>query len=225
MVGGAAACGVQTASVDLPIIVLGGGGHAKVLVDALQRAARTVIGIADQNPALRGRRVLGITVMGGDDFVLRHPPASVLLANGIGSVDSMRVRAAVYDRFKQRGYAFATIVHPSAVIASEAVLGEGAQVLAGAVVGPGAAIGDDSIVNTCAVVDHDCRIGAHVHLAPGVVLSGGVTVGDGTHVGTGAAVIQGVTIGAGCLIAAGAVVIADVREQARVAGVPARELE
>ncbi len=210
---------------DLPIIILGAGGHAKVLVDALQRGARSVVGLADENPTLCGRRVLGVEVMGGDEFVLRHPPGTVLLANGIGSVDSMRIRAAVYQRFKSRGYAFATVIHPSAVIGGEAVLGEGAQILAGAVIGPSVTIGENSIVNTGASVDHDCRIGAHVHLAPGVVLSGGVTIGDETHVGTGATVIQGVTIGAGCLIAAGAVVIADVHPLARVAGVPARKLE
>ncbi len=211
--------------VELPIIVLGGGGHAKVLLDALQRSGRTVIGLADQNPALRGKRVLGVEIMGGDDFVQRHAPASVLLANGIGSVDSMQVRASIYQRFKQQGYAFATVLHRSAVIGSEVVLGEGAQILVGAVLGPSVVIGEDSIVNTCASVDHDCRIGAHVHLAPGVVLSGGVAIGDGTHVGTGAVVIQGVTIGVGCLIAAGAVVVADVRAESRVAGVPARKLE
>ncbi len=215
----------QTATVDLPIIVVGAGGHAKVLVDALQRGARRVVGIADQNPALHGKCVLGIEVMGGDEFVRRHAPGSVLLANGIGSVASMQVRAAVYQRFKEEGYDFTTIIHPSAVIGSEVGLGEGVQVLAGAVVGPGVVIGDNSIVNTCASVDHDCHLGRHVHLAPGVVLSGGVTIGAGTHVGTGAVIIQEVTIGAGCLIAAGAVVIADLPPNSRVAGVPARQLK
>lgn len=210
---------------SLPVIVLGAGGHAKVLVDTLQRSGQTVLGLADANAALRGSRVLDVEVLGGDEFVLQHRPDAVLLVNGIGSVDSMQLRSSVYDRFKQQGYEFATVIHPSAAIGSEVALGEGVQVLAGAVIQPGTIIGEDSILNTRASVDHDCRIGAHVHLAPGVVVSGGVTIGDGTHIGTGATVIQGVTIGAGCLVAAGAVVIADVSAQSRVAGVPARKLK
>jgi UDP-perosamine 4-acetyltransferase len=79
-------------------------------------------------------------------------------------------------------------------------------------------------VNTSSSIDHDCRIGAHVHVAPGVTLSGGVEVGDGTHIGTGACVIQRIRIASHCFVAAGAVVVRDVAMNAKVAGVPAREL-
>lgn len=206
------------------VIVIGAGGHAKVLVDALQCAGVALAGITDRAPGLPGRDVLGVPVLGDDAVLERHPPAGTLLVNGIGSAGSMQARKAAFERFKALGYRFLAVRHPSAVVARDARIGEGAQILAGAVVQPGTLIGDDSIVNTGARVDHDCTIGRHVHLAPGAILSGNVTIGDATHVGTGAVVIQGIGIGAGCTIAAGAVVTGGIADGARVAGVPARSI-
>lgn len=205
------------------MIVLGAGGHAKVLVEALLRASVRIVGIVDRDPARRGAKVLGVSVVGDDALVLLHPADSILLVNGLGSTAVSPARRRLFLDMKEKGYSFFSPVHPSAVIASDVTLLEGAQVMAGAVVQPGTRIGRNAIVNTGASVDHDCRIGDHVHVAPGATLSGLVTVGQGAHVGTGAAVIQGVSIGAGSVVAAGAVVVGDVPEGATVKGVPARE--
>ena len=207
----------------LPVIVIGAGGHARVLVEALKRAAAEIVGCTDCNSAGQGRG-LGIPLLGSDDAVVRFPSASVRLANGIGSTRDGRVRREVFERFRSQGYRFAEVVHPSAVIAADAVLGEGVQVMAGAVVQPGCRIGVNAIINTRASVDHDCIIGDHVHIAPGAVLAGSVTVGTGAHVGTGATVIQGIAIGAAAIVAAGAVVTDDVAAATTVGGVPARPL-
>jgi sugar O-acyltransferase (sialic acid O-acetyltransferase NeuD family) len=209
---------------SLPVIILGGGGHAKVLIEALRASNVTITGITDADPLKLRAAVMGIPVLGNDGIVDRQPPESIQLVNGIGSVNIPRTRTELFERFKARGFAFATIVHPSAVIASDAVLGEGAQMMAGAVIQPGCRIGMNSIVNTNATIDHDCEIGDHAHLSPGVTLSGGVRIGTGTHVGTGATVIQGIVIGKNCLVAAGAVVVANVPDGASVAGVPAKEV-
>lgn len=207
-----------------PCIVIGAGGHAKVLLDCLGRLGMTVLGCVDANPALTGATVGGAKVLGGDAVLAQHAPGTVMLVNAIGSTQSMERRRAVFESLKAKGYAFATIVHPSAVVASGVSLGEGAQVMAGAVLQADAKIGANSIVNTGALVDHDSAVGAHVHLAPGCVISGGVSIGDGTHLGTAAAAIHGVRIGANCLVAAGAVVLDDVADGMRVMGVPAREM-
>lgn len=209
---------------SLPVIILGGGGHAKVLIEALRASGVTVLGITDADPAKRGTSVLGVPVLGDDAEVERRAPGSVLLVNGVGSVDRPKARTALFNAFKAKGYSFATVLHPAAVIASDAVLGEGAQVMAGAVIQPGCSIGENVIINTRVSVDHDCSIGPHAHLAPGVTLSGEVHIGSGSHIGTGAVVVQGVRIGSGCLVAAGAVVVADVHEEATVIGVPAKEV-
>jgi len=207
----------------LPVLVIGGGGHARVLIEALLASSAVIAGVVDSDPALAMSRVLGVPVIGGDEVVGEFPPSEILLVNGLGSTGLPATRRRVFDEFRGRGYRFASVLHPSAVVASDVVLHEGAQVMAGVVIQPGASIGLNSIVNTRASVDHDCIISAHVHVAPGVTMSGGVRVGEGTHIGTAAAVIQGISIGCGCLVAAGAVVTRDIADGTKVRGVPARE--
>jgi sugar O-acyltransferase (sialic acid O-acetyltransferase NeuD family) len=210
---------------NLPVIVLGAGGHAKVLVDALLESCAVVAGVVDPNPALAGTALLGVPILGGDAVVGEFPPAEIALVNGLGSVGLPVARRQLFERFQELGYRFAAVVHPRAIVASDVIPGEGAQIMAGAVVQPGCRIGANCIINTRASVDHDCSIGDHVHIAPGVTLSGSVTVGAGSHLGTGATVIQGVQIGAGCLVGAGALVLKDVAPGTAVLGVPARVVQ
>lgn len=209
---------------SLPLIVLGAGGHAKVLVDALVGAGRPVFGLADADPAKAGSIVLGVPVMEGDKKVLAFPPDAVRLVNGIGSVRVSPLRRQLYERFKNRGYFFERVTHVSAIIAPDTVLGEGAQIMAGAILQTGCRTGENVIINTRAAVDHDCVIGNHAHISPGAVLCGNVRVGDSSHIGAGATVVQGVHIGRNCMIAAGAVVVRDIPDGLVVAGLPAREL-
>jgi len=207
-----------------PVIVLGAGGHAKVLIDALQACSVPVWGILDNDLAKQGGEILGVPVRGTDEKLSDWAPHEVLLVNALGSIEAPLPRANLYQRMRARGYSFLSVVHPSAVVSPHARLGEGVQIMAGAVVQAGARLGDDSLVNTGARIDHDCVLDEHVHVAPGVTLSGEVTVGGHTHIGTGATVIQGIHIGSRCLVAAGAVVIHHVPDGTRVAGVPAREI-
>lgn len=206
-----------------PVIILGAGGHAKVLVDTLERLAVDIVALVDIAPGGPGA-VLGVPVVCGEEAVLKYKPEEILLVNGLGSTGSTGKRAAVFQRFRDRGYRFAAVVHPAAFIAGEVTIGEGAQIMAGAVIQPGCTLGADAIVNTGATVDHDCLIGAHVHIAPGATLSGGIVAGDGVHLGAGATVIQGVRLGANSIVGAGAVVLKDVAAGATVVGVPAKEV-
>lgn len=205
-----------------PLIILGGGGHAKVLIKALLIQGRPILGFTDPNEACIS--VLDIPRLGDDTVIRRFAPEKARLVNGLGSIKSTEARRKLYDRFRTQGYLFESVVHPSAVIASDVRLEDGVQLMAGIVVQPGSCIGANTIVNTRATVDHDCLIGAHVHIAPGAVLSGGVRVEEGAHIGAGAILIQGVAIGRNSVIGAGAVVLKDVPPCVTVAGVPARIL-
>ncbi len=198
-----------------PVIVLGGGGHAKVVIDALRRSGAAVIGICDPALEAGSKGPLGVVVEGGDEALGRHPPDTVLLANGIGSTRSTALRRNVFERHAAMRYRFATVIHPSAIVTEDVRIEEGAQVMAGVVVQPGAVLGKNCIVNTRASVDHDCVVGAHAHLAPGVTLSGNVQVGCGAHVGTGASVIQGIRIGRDSLVRAGSVVVSDIPDRGK----------
>ncbi|HEY5755386.1 MAG TPA: acetyltransferase [Steroidobacter sp.] len=202
------------------IIVLGAGGHARVVADALIASGRRVRGFLDA--AKQGGQVMGLPVLGGDEVLASISPAEVELANGIGSASVMDTRQRVYANAVAKGFRFATVIHPSAIVASSATLGAGVQVLARAVIQPLATIGENSIVNTGAIVEHDAVIGSHVHVSPGCVLAGEAKIADLVHVGVGSVVIQRIAIGARSFVAAGAVVVEDVSAGTRVMGVPAR---
>lgn len=208
---------------NCPVIILGAGGHAKVLMDALRLHSIELLGITDVDPSRKGQMLFGVPVLGGDEEIMKYPVETIQLVNGIGSVRVNPLRRQLFEHFKSKCYRFASVIHPSAIVASEVVLSEGGQVMAGSVIQVGCHIGINTIINTGSVVDHDCYIGNHTHISPGVTLSGGVRVGENSHIGTGATVIQGIQIGHNSLVAAGAVVIRDVPDGAKVAGVPAKE--
>lgn len=208
---------------NYPVIILGAGGHAKVLIDALRLQSIELAGITDADPGKKGQRLLDVQVMGGDEEVMKYPAEAIRLANGVGSVRVNLRRRQLFEQFKNSGYQFVSVAHPSAIIAADVVLSEGAQVMAGAVIQAGCYIGVNAVINTGCIIDHDCHIGDHAHIAPGVTLSGGTKVGENAHIGTGATVIQGIQIGRNSLVAAGAVVIRDVPDGTTVFGVPAKE--
>ncbi len=206
---------------EKPVILLGAGGHARVLLDILLEKNIEVLGIAEKDGADLPADLYGIPVIGSDSDVQQYPPDKVELVNGIGSIGYIALRQKVYEKFKRQDYCFAQVIHPGAVVSRRAELGEGVQIMAGAVVNIGTCIRGNSIINTNASVDHDCLIGAHVHIAPGVTLSGGVTVGDCSHIGTGASVVQGIEIGGNVIVGAGAVVVNNIEAGKTVCGVPA----
>ena len=193
------------------LIVLCAGGHARVVIEALLSRGIRPAAVTDTDAARVGQSVGGIPITGPDEDILKMDANSVELANGLGNRASrtnsgLSGRRALFDRFAAAGYRFPVILHASAVIASDASLGDGAQVMAGAVVQPAATIGRNVLINTRAVVEHDCRVGDHAHIAPGAVLCGGVSVGENAHIGAGAVVLAGVNVGAAAVVAAGAVI-------------------
>ena len=208
----------------LPIVILGGGGHARVVAEALRAAGHVVVGYVARSRTPGFSSVLSHL---GTDAALGGAglrPADVALANGIGPRprEGRELRAALHHALKRRGFAFATVLHPAATVAGGVVLEEGCQVMAGAVVQPGVRLGVGAVVNTRAVVDHDGTVGAHAHVAPGAVLCGAVRVGDEAFVGASATIVPRVVVGRGALVAAGALVRRNVAAGACVMGVPAR---
>ncbi|HYD64536.1 acetyltransferase [Azospirillum sp.] len=200
--------------------VIGGGGHAKVVIATLEAAGRRVRGVFDDAPAKRGGFVLGVPVIGAVPdpawWAAEALPAFLALGG-----NALRRRAA--DRLHPAG-GWATAIHPAATVHASVTVEPGALVCAGAVIQPDVRIGAHAIINTAAVVEHDGDIGAFAHIAPRAGLAGGVTVGEGALVGIGASVVPGRRLGAWCIVGAGAAVIRDLPDGMTAVGVPARPL-
>jgi sugar O-acyltransferase (sialic acid O-acetyltransferase NeuD family) len=203
----------------MKIAIIGAGGHAKVVADAILAAGgRQLVGFFDDDP-LRAGEYLGHPVLGRIETWRHHAIDSFVI--GIGD-NLMRKRH--FEDLASAGAEFATVVHPRAVIGGGVTLGAGTVVLANAAVNSGTLIGANSILNTACTVDHECTIGAHVHFAPGVNLAGEVRIGEGVFAGIGAKIIPRISVGDWASIGAGAVVIRDVPAGAKVAGIPAKTL-
>jgi len=193
-----------------PLILLGAGGHAKVLLDVLRLEERNVLGIVTPD-IVKGSKYLGLDVLGDDIELKQCNPSEIDLVNGIGSLPFQQLRWKVSDKVRSWGFTLSRVIHPSAVVSSDVLLDEGAQIMAGCVVQAGCLIGRDTIINTGSVIDHDCNIDENIHIAPGCVLSGGCKIGKSTHVGTGTTIIQNIRVGQGTVIAAGTTLYKDIR--------------
>lgn len=204
------------------LIILGAGGHGRVVAESARTAGLDPIGFADDNPRLLHAVVLDLPVLGNTDHIEAGALPCDALLLGVGD---NRIRLALWRRFQGGRLALPAVRHAHAWVSPSAKLGTGTVVMAAAVVQTNCRLGAAVIINTAASVDHDAVVGDGVHIAPGARLAGNVTVGDGTHIGIGASVIEGIHIGAGCLIAAGAVVVRDVPDGERVAGCPARTMK
>ncbi len=195
-----------------PLWILGGGGHAKVVIATARAAGFTNLLVADD--ARSSGEVLGARIAGRVADVLADSSARAVFAIG----DNRR-RSELAAAAKCR---FVSVVHPSAIVDPSVKLGDGSVVFAGTVIQPDATLGPHAIVNTSASIDHDCVLGVAVHIAPGSRLAGNVALGDGVFVGIGAVVIPGITIGAWTRVGAGAAVVRDLPAGVTAVGVPAR---
>ncbi|MDW7711230.1 MAG: NeuD/PglB/VioB family sugar acetyltransferase [Deferrisomatales bacterium] len=204
------------------IVVIGSSGHARVVLDTLEREARArVVGLLDSFRGA-GEVCFGYEVLGTEAELPK------LFADGVRAAfiavgdNWQRFRLAERARELVPGLRFVTAVHPSAQLGRDVELGEGSVAMAGAVVNPGSRLGRFSIINTRASLDHDGDLGEFASLAPGVAAGGRVSVGAFSAVGIGAAVGHGRKIGEHTVVGAGAVVVRDIPDHVVAYGAPAR---
>jgi acetyltransferase EpsM len=203
-----------TASFDpTALVIYGGGGHAKMVIDLL-RALGTyrVVGILDDARS-SGELISGIPVIGGGERLKDIRAEGVRLAvNAVGGIGNIQIRIKIFHRLSEAGLACPALVHPTAYLDPSVVLDPGAQVFVHGYIGPDARIGYGCIINTRAIVSHDCILGDYVNISPGAILAGEVKVGSGALIGMGATINLGVQIGSGASVGNSATVKADVPE-------------
>lgn len=206
------------------IALIGAGGHAKVVFDAIVstkqpklRALRSkqVIGFVDDNPQLAGTTFFDLPVV--NQIELLDGVEGYIVAIGDNTV-----RKTKYELYKNKGYLPVNAIHRSAIISPYASIGDGIVAFANVVVNPGAHIGDNVILYTACTIDHDCQISEHAYISPGCNVSGQVNIGIGTFLGTGAVVLPQISIGEWTIIGAGAVVTKDIPAHVTAVGVPAK---
>jgi UDP-perosamine 4-acetyltransferase len=197
------------------VVVLGAGGHAKVVVSTLRAAGWEVVAILDDRKQARGSQLHGVPIKGEIfEAVSFGCPAVIAIGN---NHDRQRVAT-------EFSLDWASAIHPLASVDPSVRLGPGTVVFAGSIIQPDTEVGQHAILNTAVSVDHDCFIGDFAHLAPGVRLAGGVRIGDGALIGIGGTVSVGVQVGPWSTVGAGAVVIRPVTPGSVVVGVPARPI-
>lgn len=205
------------------VYLLGGGGHAKTVLDTLLQMRLTVAGVLDARLE-KGDSLLGIRVLGCDEYLEGLDSGNIQLVNGIGANPHVGVRRNLFERLKARGFQFQNALHPSVLQGQGVELSEGCQVLLGAVLQQGVRVGANGVINTGARIDHDCRIGDHAFVAPGAILCGNVEVQQEAFIGAGAVLLPGVRIGRRAIVGAGAVVTKPVPDGWVVVGNPARKM-
>ena len=207
------------------VLILGAGGHGRVVLDILLQAGEhQVVAFLDNNADIHGRRVDGIPVLGSVDELAalapQHGCDGVVVAIGDNGV-----RRGAARQVDALGLDLINAIHPSATLAHNATIGRNVVIAAGVVICAHCQIGDSVILNTGCIIDYQTMIGEGSHICPGVRIAGRVKVEPGTFVGIGATVIPKVTLGCESIIGAGSVVIEDVAALATVVGVPARSVK
>lgn len=196
------------------LVIIGASGHGKVVADIAKKNGYHEIVFLDDDE--------NIHECGGYPVIGRSHEVETINADIIVGIGNASIRKKIQQSIPARK--MATLIHPSAVVAEDVIIGVGTVIMAGAVINSGARIGTGCIVNTCASVDHECNVGDYVHIAVGSHLCGTVSVGDETWIGAGAIVSNNISICSECMIGAGAVVVKDIKESGTYVGVPAKKV-
>ena len=204
------------------IILIGGGGHSKVVISILKKINNfEIAGIVDNYKA--DSFISGIKIIGTDDDlkdIYKSGIHDALIT--VGSTKDNTKRYRLFNMAKEIGYNFPVIISPEAIVDESVKIGEGTVIMPGSIINIDSSIGKNCIINTGTIIEHDCIIENHCHIAPGVHISGGVNIGELSFIGIGGTIIQGIKIGKNVTIGAGTVVIKDIPDNVIVVGNPAK---
>ena len=188
------------------IILIGGGGHCKSVIDVIEQEAKfEIVGIIDK-PKLLGSKILGYSVIGNDFDLesLAKKYKNALIT--VGQIKSAIVRVKLYDLAIKAGFTFPSIIAPSAYISKYSKIGNGTIVMSNAIVNASTSIGDNCIINSKALIEHDCLISSHCHISTNAIINGGIKIGSKCFIGSNVTTKNNITIKENSFIKAGSIV-------------------
>lgn len=201
------------------LVLIGGGGHCKSVIDVAESAGFSIIGILDR-PEEVGKTVLGYEVIGTDEDLVKFVDKAEFLIT-VGQIKSPQKRIDLFEMVKRCGGKLATIISPTSYVSKYATIGEGTIIMHKALLNADVVVGKNTIINTMANVGHDVKVGDHCHISTGVMLCGNSKVGNSVFIGSQSVVNQGIEIDCG-VIGSLSVVNKNIKENGIYAGSPVR---
>lgn len=201
------------------LLILGAGGHGKVVADTAYERGNwgEIAFLDDRYPALQS--LLSWPVVGkisdAENFLQIYTDMAIAIGDNF-------LRIELVERFMSKGFCLPTIIHPTAFLSKSVIIGNGSVIFAQAAINAGSQLGVGCIVNTAATIDHDCILGEGVHISPGANLAGNVRVGNLSWLGMGSSVIQQIRIGNRVVVGAGTVITKDIPDDVTVVGIPGK---
>lgn len=201
------------------LILLGGGGHCKSVIEVAESAGYNILGVLDR-PEEVGNHVLNYKVIGTDEDIPKYVDKAEFVIT-VGFIKNPTIRIKLYNMVKEVGGRLATIIASTARVSKYATIGEGPVIMHQAVVNAGAKIGANCIINTFANIEHDAQIGDQCHISTGTMVNGDCKVGDRCFIGSQSVLANGITIGDDIIIGAGSVVRKSIDQKGIYSGNPA----
>lgn len=200
------------------LVLVGGGGHCKSVIDVAESAGYNILGILDLSNNV-GNILLGYPIVGTDESILEWSDKAMFMIT-VGQIKYPNLRVNLFNKIMSAGAKFATIISPNAYVSKHAIIGEGTVVMHNSVVNAGAIIGKCCIINTFANIEHDARIGNFSHISTGAIVNGNCKVGSETFLGSQSVLVNNVEIIDGCVIGAGSLVLNNLKEKGVYTGNP-----
>ena len=205
------------------IVVVSGGGHAKVVISILRKLKEyQIIGYTDIED--KGK-IFDVSYLGNDEEFLKKNENIKYAAIGIGQIKKYKLRKKIIENYLINGFDFPVIISPDAIVNEQVEIGKGTVVMDGVVINTGTKIGEFCIINTKSSIDHECCISDYIHIAPGTTLSGTVEILDNTLIGIGSIILQGKTIGKNCIVGAASVITKSFDDNLLICGNPAKVIK
>ena len=205
------------------LILIGGGGHCKAVIDVAECAGYNILGILER-PEFAGDDVLGYKIIGDDSDIRRYADKALFVVT-VGQIKSPATRIRLHEELARCGGRLATIISPYARVSRHASIGEGTVVMHNALVNAGAAIGKGCIINSFACIEHEVKVGDYCHISTGAIVNGCASIGNGCFIGSQSVVNNGILIGDDVTVASFSLVNKNITYYGLYAGVPAEPLK